>query len=351
MEVDHLRQEVERLAGEVVVLRGVVEEGLKERREIKEQHSARSSHMDDASEVLDDNQNSNDSRSDVSAGDMSTIHAAQSKYAAHTSLLSPPSSRPASRSSHRGALPSSIEHSLAHDAGEEEEPFISSAEMDRISQELSERRTERSISAYSGKSPSASREMQSQVRRDPPAKTSSRRPFEVPPRESKLDPVNVQAATRGSSGHRNAADPRLQRQPSAGSSSAPGLQKQKLQQYDDGHEYKMDPLLSRIPAARLDCPSGPSHEPQTCTICHRRRLRQRKPAADGEEEPWIRELDARIGKISSQGTAPQGPTKTIGNIPQRTRDPADDKLPPQTVLTKVLRELEDDFVHYKAYVL
>jgi hypothetical protein len=40
---------------------------------------------------------------------------------------------------------------------------------------------------------------------------------------------------------------------------------------------------------------------------------------------------------------PSRPTKTNTNL--------SDRLPPQTVLTRVLRELEDDFGHYKAYIL
>jgi hypothetical protein len=32
-------------------------------------------------------------------------------------------------------------------------------------------------------------------------------------------------------------------------------------------------------------------------------------------------------------------------------DAKNDRLPPQTVLVRVLRELEDDFTHYKGYVL
>jgi hypothetical protein len=32
-------------------------------------------------------------------------------------------------------------------------------------------------------------------------------------------------------------------------------------------------------------------------------------------------------------------------------DAKNDRLPPQTVLVRVLRELEDDFTHYKGYVV
>jgi hypothetical protein len=35
--------------------------------------------------------------------------------------------------------------------------------------------------------------------------------------------------------------------------------------------------------------------------------------------------------------------------PERRRNGAHDGLPPQTVLAKVLRELEDDFTHYKRF--
>ena len=49
------------------------------------------------------------------------------------------------------------------------------------------------------------------------------------------------------------------------------------------------------------------------------------------------------GRRSSQGTA-------AVNLDFLNRDSRDGHLPPQTVLVRVLRELEDDFTHYKGYV-
>ena len=36
---------------------------------------------------------------------------------------------------------------------------------------------------------------------------------------------------------------------------------------------------------------------------------------------------------------------------ERAGNDEDDRVPPQTVIARVLRELEDDFTHYKRYVL
>ncbi|KAJ3559487.1 hypothetical protein NM688_g313 [Phlebia brevispora] len=68
-DVDHLRQEVERLGGEVEVLRGVVEEGLKQRREVREQSTdqSHSSHSD-SNAILRPNEDSVEVENPVEMG-------------------------------------------------------------------------------------------------------------------------------------------------------------------------------------------------------------------------------------------------------------------------------------------
>jgi hypothetical protein len=73
--------------------------------------------------------------------------------------------------------------------------------------------------------------------------------------------------------------------------------------------------------------AAPEHDRERCRACHRRK----KAKGDGREEElrvdaeWLRQRFA-------------------------TRHGDEERLPPQTVLARVLRELEDDFTHYKSYV-
>lgn len=339
-EVDRLRHEVERLAGEVEVLRGVVEEGLKERREVKEQNVTMANHADDTSEVVDDDKDSDDGHSDVSVDDTIGLHSRTRQ----APLLSPPSSRPPS--------PPPASRPVAQKEREDEEPFISSVEMERISQELSERRTERSISALSAmRSPQNSRRVSSssQPRSDSPVNLPenltrrARNTLAAP--DSKNDKTTKAMGSQKVPGPTIVVDPPSQ----ASGSTLPRTAQRPRSGSSARHEQpqEIDPLLSRIPASRVECMGGVSHNPQTCTVCHRH-SRQRKPSSNGEQEPWIRELNDRIGRTTSDAANVQRTGRDLEEYVKHIRNPTEDKLPPQTVLTKVLRELEDDFTHYKA---
>ena len=75
--------------------------------------------------------------------------------------------------------------------------------------------------------------------------------------------------------------------------------------------------------------SAPPHDERTCTACHRK-----KSASPGTPS-WLRAAAEKEKRAT---------------LPARIESIADDgdKPPPQTVLTKVVRELEDDFTHYKS---
>ncbi|EKM49207.1 uncharacterized protein PHACADRAFT_179304 [Phanerochaete carnosa HHB-10118-sp] len=152
-EINQLRQEVERLAGEVEVLRGVVEEGLKERKEAREQSMERSrslenSHSrslteDDAEEpdvaekqerrheehLVDGGFNSGDDSSDgrSTPSPRPSPHRRRPRLSDRTDRATLGSPPPATSTSAR--------------------PWLESAEVTRISEEVSERRHERSRSA------------------------------------------------------------------------------------------------------------------------------------------------------------------------------------------------------------
>jgi len=101
--------------------------------------------------------------------------------------------------------------------------------------------------------------------------------------------------------------------------------------------------------------SAPEHNTKTCTVCHRRRHHEaaQRPlwypaskgrkvtvADAGEEDEGFEE-----GSIAD-GERAQGATMNLEFLDKGSRT---DNLPPQTVLVRVLRELEDDFTHYKGY--
>lgn len=84
--------------------------------------------------------------------------------------------------------------------------------------------------------------------------------------------------------------------------------------------------------------AAPEHDAMTCHVCHRRKrrgfeLNRRFPSEDNEQY-----LKAG-GRCEGAGRDEKAPAEGQG------------RKPPQTVLTRVLRELEDDFSHYKAFVL
>ena len=82
--------------------------------------------------------------------------------------------------------------------------------------------------------------------------------------------------------------------------------------------------------------NAPEHDEQTCTVCHRRK-RTSGPGRFHSAPPDIPEQwGAAAEDVDDEGFAEaEGVEK--------------DRLPPQTVLSRVLRELEDDFTHYKGY--
>jgi hypothetical protein len=105
--------------------------------------------------------------------------------------------------------------------------------------------------------------------------------------------------------------------------------------------------------------SAPEHNAKTCTVCHRRRRRPESPS-------WIprrtgRDMRARVEDADEEdedegfveGTHVQSKGKQREHVAssqdptQWRRDGERDGLPLQTVLARVLRELEDDFTHYK----
>lgn len=74
-----------------------------------------------------------------------------------------------------------------------------------------------------------------------------------------------------------------------------------------------------------------NHDESTCTKCHRRR----KDRSEAQHEEWLATFLRRR------------PTRTASRD-EELADVDVDRLPPQTVLARVVRELEDEFTHHKS---
>ncbi|KZP31422.1 hypothetical protein FIBSPDRAFT_849381 [Athelia psychrophila] len=326
VEVEHLRQEVERLAGEVEVLRGVVEEGLNERRAVREAstqvddedgegHTQRQENRDDHREPIQEESNADE-----------------------TPLVNNPKPMNRTMRTDHATLGSSA------NAGMSTVPFIVGEELDRISLELAERRSDRSgasssrsrlsdggeqsLSRIRSRAPSPSLADQTAPSVSPPVS----RPYfsEAPSRPSV--PTLAQASRRSSlrAPKSTAAE--------QGSPSAP------FPQIRGGHLEKL-------------FFSAPEHNAKTCTVCHRR------GRGGANSQSWAakkhdRNTRARVDDADDEGFV-EGPEHTDAKDkhhqhadPSRwARDAGNEGLPPQTVLARVLRELEDDFTHYKSIYL
>ncbi|KIO23851.1 hypothetical protein M407DRAFT_26713 [Tulasnella calospora MUT 4182] len=74
-----------------------------------------------------------------------------------------------------------------------------------------------------------------------------------------------------------------------------------------------------------------NHDESTCTKCHRRR----KDRSEAQHEEWLATF---LKRRTSRTAAQDG---DMGDVDV-------DRLPPQTVLARVVRELEDEFTHHKS---
>lgn len=322
-EVDHLRMEIERLAGEVIALRGIVEEGLEERRKAKE-----------VSELGDG------SHTDASANNFSPDEPGQQpNQSGENDARDPDAWRSAGHVSPEPSMTESqhvpnrtmrTDHATAgsshsvnviHGHGR----FIQDDELERVSAELEERRSERS-------------EMSSlQVSREQP---------------SYCDETDLQG---DSSVDPRRAPPR-DRDKVARDGNRSGRTTPQVREIKDDVATTPFPQIRGEHLERLFF-SAPEHDARTCRVCHRRR----RPGISDDEfdfPSWmpprkrtrIDREEVRHTGIDRQRAEGTNPDDTI-RADRRYRGPfSEDRLPPQTVLVRVLRELEDDFTHYKGCV-
>ncbi|KAH9042264.1 hypothetical protein EDB85DRAFT_1918825 [Lactarius pseudohatsudake] len=340
-EVDLLRREVEKIAGEVEVLKGVVEEGLRERRErsLSNSHDGPQDHGPDASQEgnLDnselgegqdeDEDGSPNSQRDADDYEIEDVQPALARRALLERTI---------RTDHATFGSTPMTGNVGHTRR-----YVDHDEVERISVELEERRSERSRS-----SSRLGSSLSSNGSHRAPSVASSI----ASARSSRIVESPVERAATPDSIHR------WERV----SSPPPAVQVSRPSAPTPAHAARERPPAGETPfpqirGARLERMffSAPEHNAKTCTVCHRRRHYEapqrplwypaskgrRVTVADvGEEDEGFEE-----GSIAD-GERGHGATMNLDFLDKGS---GSDKLPPQTVLVRVLRELEDDFTHYK----
>ncbi|KAH9058994.1 hypothetical protein EDB83DRAFT_2548255 [Lactarius deliciosus] len=339
-EVDLLRREVEKIAGEVEVLRGVVEDGLRERRErsLSNSHDGPQDHGPDASQEGnidnselgegqdEDGDGSPNVQQDADDYEIQDVQPALARRALLERTI---------RTDHAtfGSTP------MTGNVGRTRR-YVDHDEVERISVELEERRSERSRS-----SSRLGSSLSSNGSHRAPSVASSIGSA----RSSRIVESPVERAATPDSIH----------QWERVSSPPPAVQVSRPSAPTPAHAARERPPAGETPfpqirGARLERMffSAPEHNAKTCTVCHRRRhygAAQRPlwyPASKGRKVTVADVGEDEGFEEGSIADGERGHGATM-NLDFLDKGSGSDKLPPQTVLVRVLRELEDDFTHYK----
>ena len=327
-EVDLLRREVEKIAGEVEVLKGVVEEGLRERRE----RSLSYPHNEPQGHGLDVDQRE-DSGNDAAERDRDEDEDLDPQQDADDYEI-------------EDVQPALARRALLERNVGNTQRYVDDSELERISVELEERRSERSRSS-------------SRLGSSVSSNGSHRAPSVASSTRSARNPLISAPPLQ------RAANPdKERRRQASGSSVPPPTQDPRPPAPTPAHAREQhhagEVPFPHIRGARLERMffSAPEHNSKTCTVCNRRRYREAAPrplwypASKGHNVTVadVNDEDEGFGEgsVLEDGEGLRG---RAVNLDFLNGDAKDDHLPPQTVLVRVLRELEDDFTHYKGYVL
>ena len=325
-----MRDEVQRLAGEVEVLRGVVEEGLKERRASKE--SIQIEEEDAPDEEIQENDESRQDDDDAGIAQDEDDEAEELERNLEISD-SPGNVADKTIRTDRATLGES-----ANSKGLSVQ-FVDEEELDKIEEEIEERRSNVSISSVSSE----------MVRSPSPVKRPSNH-------NNRATMETAVDANRRQHSFLPQAEPSNSRPPvSAHAAETRGTDPV------DTHPETPFPTIRGEHLERLFF-SVPEHNAKTCAVCYRRRDRThgglpastRRASATLHEEA-MREKNGGHEALVDEQLA--GDWRRKGKQRDReafSEDPGravkNKGLPPQTVVARVIRELEDDFAHYKRLV-
>ncbi|KAJ7645512.1 hypothetical protein DFH06DRAFT_1050952 [Mycena polygramma] len=385
-EVDRLRQEVERLAGEVEVLRGVVEEGLRERRAVREDavdpsevqsagDVAMSADLEESSseEEFPPEEEEEDEEDEEPLDDRSSIEEDDDSEA---EPFDPASIIGSSREN--GAVPDRTMRTDHATRGSSLNPattsgrFIGDDEIARIAADVEERRSD--LSSGSGSYRSRDR-----VRAPTPLRQQQARAQTPPLRQQQQQQQQNRRATVEDVSDAGSEPPRVPtptaragpsqpRRPGP-SSSQPARPARPTPSRARHHQPDPETPFPQIRGAHLERLffSAPEHNARTCTVCCRRRGPEAPVQAPASWAPSRMERDFRARMREVEESEDEGFVEgEEDGAAQRAREqkragkrrePDDDNyeamarkagLPPQTVVARVIRELEDDFTHYKS---
>jgi len=321
-EIGALRVEVERLAGEIEVLRNVVEEGLIERRMAREQ-----SQLEPVKE-----------ESEVSIQGPPHRKLEQSYQETDTSRTIP---RPGFQSARR---------------------FVDVDELTRISEDLEERRSERSsVGSPSLSSQRSSRSHPGDITRSQlsDSEDEDERPratgtkgsenVEVVPLSGNLEEPRSEKSYRGSPSRRGSRPVNVTHIALADTEGG----KRRANKETAGPEVAPFP---RIRSARLENLffSAPKHNAGTCTRCNNHPVRTEGHPADRPRSTRNRGRDPPAGERDEQAkddsSSHEAKSFEGDEVDSYEAIFQGDRLPPRTVLARVLRELEEEFIHHKGSV-
>ncbi|KAJ6620797.1 hypothetical protein B0H10DRAFT_2020648 [Mycena sp. CBHHK59/15] len=368
-EVDRLRQEVERLAGEVEVLRGVVEEGLRERRAVREvtepseaQSAAdvgMSEDLDSQDETREEEDHPQDQETEQEAeqepvDDRSSL---ESDGESEAEPFDPMSILGSSRENVGGnAVPDRTMRTDHATRGSSSNltasgRFISDEEVARIAVDVEERKSDRSGGSFreraSVPSPPLRQQHSQRTTVEEVSDAGTERPCS-PSLSARAGPSQPRRAT-------HTLRPTVPT-PSRARQNAPDA----------------ETPFPQIRGAHLERLffSAPEHNARTCTVCSRRRgpdppspaswlpsrmerdfrARMREAehgdATSDDDEGFVEGEEAAAAECAkSSRYLGKQPERDNGNYEAAARKAG---LPPQTIVARVIRELEDDFTHYKS---
>lgn len=260
-------------------------------------------------------------------------------------------------------------------------PFVDLDEVDRISTDLQDRRSERSASMMQRSQSLSLTESRGLSRSGSPAlsmrssvSSGSRRSNPIGGEDEPAAPPAREAEAARANVRQRSPSPVQQEQPMSRPSgptpahaTRPQARMKQPESSSSGQRPAPAPAETPFPQIRGERLerlffSAPEHNAQTCTVCHRRLQRQSSKGAVNDHRPFWSvgpstgaahehhaEDDEGFAEGSDDDVRP-GPAfaREEGKGKGRERDA--DRLPPQTVLARVIRELEDDFTHFKGYV-
>ncbi|KAI6129686.1 hypothetical protein EDD16DRAFT_1823476 [Pisolithus croceorrhizus] len=347
-EINQLRNEMERLAGEIEVLRGVVEEGLNERRQARESageeqdddvESTADTEQSEESEVEPANENPSPNRISRPSTPVPSLRRSVSETSERLSRSRPASPAFAERPRVASAL-----------------RFIDRDVVNPRSADLEEHRPQSPDTSTS--SASASRDMMPAAPSRPEDRTSG-----SPSRRRDCRQL-VGAEDELMPAVRSTAEPPLRAAKGQPSQTSQPRQKEGNLKTDD---TKPTPPFPRI-SADLEHLffSSPRRHTKACHMCKDRRSQCHAQTDNGRPQACERHERERPenNDLSDAGEMTgarrpsrhddDAPVEGIPNIEEIIERmdrnggvlrPSD--IPPQTVLARVVRELEDEFTHYK----